>query len=166
MKQVIDLNQRFTEHFVLGEFLRSETAERLGINNTPLECHIMRLRNLAVRCLEPIRQALGLPIHVNSGYRCPELNAAVKGVKNSQHMLGEAADITIFEGYRPFGHESNKQIALLIFNYAKEYADFDQLILEHYTDKKTGRQSWWVHISCRIDYRQNRHQIINDLIKQ
>ena len=166
MKQVIDLNLRFTDHFVLGEFLRSETAERLGINNTPLECHIMRLRNLAVRSLEPVRQHLGRPIHVNSGYRGPELNVAVKGVKNSQHMLGEAADITILEGNRPFGHQTDKQIALLIFNYAKQYADYDQLILEHYTDKKTGRQSWWVHISCRIDFRQNRHQIINDLIKR
>ena len=166
MKPVIDLNQRFTQHFVLSEFLRSDTAERLGINNTPLECHIMRLRNLAVRCLEPVRQHLGRPIYVNSGYRCPELNVAVKGVKNSQHMLGEAADITILEGNRPFGHGTDEQIARLIFSYAKEYADFDQLILEHYTDKKTGRQHWWVHISCRIDYRQNRHKIIDDLEKR
>ena len=166
MKQVIDLNQRFTEHFVLGEFLRSATADKLGINSTPLKCHIMRMQNLAVRCLEPIRQALGLPIHINSGYRSAELNKAVDGVENSQHMLGEAADITILDGHRPFGHETDKQITLLIFNYAKQYADFDQLILEHYTNKKTGRQSWWVHISCRIDYRRNRHQVINNLEKQ
>ena len=158
MKPIFDPDMRLSEHFKLSEFLASDKAEKLHIPNTPLKCHIMRLQNLAVRCLEPIRQALGLPIHVNSGYRCPALNDAVKGVKNSQHMLGETADITILMSNRPFGHSTDEQIARLIFNYAKEYADFDQLILEHYTDKKTGRQHWWVHISCRIDYRQNRHE--------
>jgi hypothetical protein len=152
MKQVIDLNLRFTSHFVLGEFLRSNTADRLGINNTPLEYHIMRLRNLAQRSLEPVRQHLGLPIQVNSGYRCPELNAAVKGVKTSQHLLGEAADITIPKAHRPFAHATDEQAARLIYMYARQYADYDQLILEH------QGSSWWVHISCRIDYRRNRRQ--------
>ena len=166
MKPIINPDMRLSEHFTLGEFLRSNTAEAHHLSNTPLKHHIMRMQNLAKYSLEPTRQKLCLPIFISSGFRCPELNALVKGVSNSQHMLGEAADITIPKAHRPFAHGTDEQAARLLFSYAKQYADFDQLILEHYTDKKTGRQHWWVHISCRIDYRQNRHQIINDLIKR
>ena len=149
-----------SQHFVLGEFLKSATATKYNINNTPLKCHIMRLQNLAVRCLEPIRQHLKLPIQVTSGFRSPELNTKVGGVPTSQHMKGEAADITIPKKHRPFSVTNDEQAARLIFLYARQFADFDQLILEHTTT------AWWVHISCRIDYRKNRHQIINDLIKK
>ena len=146
------------KYFTIKELTRSATAQHLGIDNTPPASAVKALHALVDNVLDPLSQAWGGLIMINSGYRCPALNDAVKGVKNSQHMLGEAADITILMSNRPFGHSTDEQIARLIFNYAKEYADFDQLILEHYTDKKTGRQHWWVHISCRIDYRQNRHE--------
>ena len=61
MKTFIDLHQRFTEHFVLSEFLTSPTAEKHGIPNIPLKRHIDRLRNLAIRCLEPTRQRFAYP---------------------------------------------------------------------------------------------------------
>ena len=161
MKPLFNPDMRLSEHFTLGEFLRSNTAEAHHLSNTPLKHHIMRMQNLAKYSLEPTRQKLCLPIFISSGFRCPELNTLVKGVSNSQHMLGEAADTTIPEAYRPFGHKSNEQAARLLFSYMQAYAEFDQLILEHY-----GTNSWWVHISCRIDLTKNRHQIINDLIKR
>ena len=163
-KSIIDMTMVLSEHFVLGEFLKSAKAEKYNINNTPLKCHIMRLKNLAVRSLEPIRQHLGLPIQVTSGYRCPELNMRVGGVPTSQHMKGEAADLTIPVKHRPFSVTNDEQAARLLLMYAKQYADYDQLILEHY--KKGDKEVWWLHISCRIDYRKNRHQIIKDLIKR
>jgi hypothetical protein len=73
-------------------------------------------------------------------------------------MLGEAADVTIPVKHRPFSITTDEQAARLLLMYAKEYADYDQLILEHYT--RGGREVWWLHISCRIDYRKNRRQIL------
>ena len=162
-KSIIDMNMVLSQHFVLGEFLKSATATKHNINNTPLKCHIMRLQNLAVRSLEPIRQHLKLPIQVTSGYRSPELNKQVGGVPTSQHMKGEAADLTIPEEHRPFSVTNDEQAARLLLMYAKQYADYDQLILEHY--KKGDKEVWWLHISCRIDYRKNRHQI-KEIIKK
>ena len=88
-----------TEHFALEEFTRSETAERLGIDNTPSEAVVEHLRRLCVLVLEPLRQRFGKPIRINSGYRCPALNRAVGGVRNSRHLTGDAADIPMKPGY-------------------------------------------------------------------
>ena len=140
-----------SEHFKLSEMLASETAEQHHIPNTPLKRHITALQNLAVRCLEPTRQHFGLPIQITSGYRCPKLNGAVKGASNSQHMEGEAADITIPRRHWPFCYTSQEQIARLLFTWMKDNIDLDQLILEH------RGSAWWVHVSCRINYRRNRH---------
>lgn len=152
MQAIFNPDEQLSEHFKLGEFLRSATAEKLGIPNIPLKRDITALQSLCMRCLEPMRQRLGLPIQVTSGYRCPRLNDAVKGVQTSQHLRGEAADITIPRISRPFGHATDEQTALLLYSYAKQYADFDQLILEH------SGSSYWLHVSCRIDYRKNRHE--------
>lgn len=82
-----------TEHFTLTELVHSSTAVRLGIDNTPTEEIIVHLRVLA-QGLERVRAVLGHPIHIDSGYRCDILNAAVRGSKNSAHMQGYAADFT------------------------------------------------------------------------
>ena len=82
-------------HFTLGEFLRSGTAIKYGIDNTPHDSLvIVRLMTLCEQVLEPLRQHCGI-ITITSGYRCPQLNLAVHGVPASQHTLGEAADIFI-----------------------------------------------------------------------
>lgn len=154
MKTIIDTTMRLTEHFTLGEMIYSATAEAKKIPNIPLKQHITALQNLCERGLEPLCCQLGLPIKVNSGYRCPLLNQMVGGVSTSQHLKGEAADITIPRSHRPFGHSTDEQAARLIMRYAEQYADFDQLILEHCGN------SWWVHISCRIDFRKNRKQVL------
>ena len=156
----IDTNVRLSEHFCLREFLVSATAQKHHIPNVPLKCHITALTNLCVHCLEPIRRQLGLPIQVTSGYRCPMLNTLVGGVETSQHLRGEAADITIPLRHRPFAHITHEQTARLLMNYARQYADFDQLILEH------SATTWWLHISCRINRRKNRHQVIINLEKK
>ena len=141
-----------SEHFHLSEMLASETAEERHIPNTPRKDHIMAMQNLAVRCLEPTRQHFGLPIQITSGFRSPDLNKAVKGVANSQHLEGEAADITIPRRYWPFCYTSQEQIARLLYTWMKDNIDLDQLILEH------SGPIWWVHVSCRINFRRNRHQ--------
>lgn len=82
-------------YFTIDELTRSDTARRLGIDNRPAQRHIDSLRRLADDVLDPLREVWGKPITVNSGYRCPELNRAVGGARASQHMLGQAADITV-----------------------------------------------------------------------
>jgi zinc D-Ala-D-Ala carboxypeptidase len=84
---------QLSENFSLEELIASEVAARSGIDNSPPSEILDNLRALA-QGLELVRLALGnLPIHVNSGYRCPAVNARVGGAKNSAHMSGLAADI-------------------------------------------------------------------------
>lgn len=86
---------QLTEHFTLSEFVRSETAERNHINNTPSQEVVDNLRALCRNVLEPARVAFGEPIYITSGYRCPALNKAVGGKITSQHLRGEAADLQV-----------------------------------------------------------------------
>ena len=153
--KAIDLSERFSEHFVLSEFLRSATAEAYQIPNIPLKCHIERLRNLTVRCLEPTRQRFNLPLRVTSGYRCPLLNKLVGGVPNSQHMEGFAADIQVPRQHWPFSITSEQQMARVLFAWMRDsLPDYDQLIIEHHG------QTWWVHVSCHIDLTKNRREAL------
>lgn len=86
---------KLTAHFQLDEFTRSQTATRLGIDNTPPESVMVNLQRLA-EALERIRSALGgKAIHITSGYRCPDLNARIGGSKTSAHMDGRAADFVV-----------------------------------------------------------------------
>lgn len=82
------------KHFCMRELVRSATADKLGIDNTPDEDIMRRLEMLVDNTLDPLREVYGRPINVNSGYRCPELNKTVGGALNSGHMRGVAADIT------------------------------------------------------------------------
>ena len=82
------------KYFNMKEFSHSDTAVSLGIDNTiPKEC-VESVRHLVHCVLDPIREHWGLPIRINSGYRCPELNDEVGGVEDSYHMKGCAADIS------------------------------------------------------------------------
>ena len=92
-------NISFTPHFELREFVASKTARDHGINNTPPDEAVENLRALCVHTLEPLRQALGLPIIITSGYRCKALNhLLVNHSVKSQHMNGQAADFYVGEG--------------------------------------------------------------------
>ena len=120
------------KYFTIKELTRSETARCLGIDNTPPASAVKALHALVDNVLDPLREAWGGPIHVNSGYRCPELNKAVGGTPTSQHQRGEAADITV--GSRT----ANRRLLALIKRLNLPY---DQLI-----DEKGGR---WIHVSHR-----------------
>ena len=82
------------KYFTIAEMSASATAVSRGIDNIPGPDTVSRLTRLVERVLDPLREAYGKPITVNSGYRCPALNRAVGGAAASQHLTGEAADIT------------------------------------------------------------------------
>ena len=83
-----------SENFSFSEFERSDTAKKRDIINVISTAKGRdSIQALVINVLQPLRTAVGIPMPINSGYRCPELNAAVGGVPTSQHMKGEAADI-------------------------------------------------------------------------
>ena len=84
---------RAAPDFTFDELIRSATAERLGIDNLPPPEEMDNLRLLAIKILQPLRDAWQRPIIVTSGYRSPALNKALGGARNSQHLMGQAADI-------------------------------------------------------------------------
>lgn len=83
------------KYFTIQELCHSRTAIKQGIDNTPPPSAKVNLIALITNCLDPIRALWGGPVIVNSGFRTPMLNKAVGGAVNSQHMQGEAADITV-----------------------------------------------------------------------
>lgn len=87
------MTTNISEHFTLEEFYTSETASKRKIDNSPSIGAIANLTKLAA-VLEKVRDILGQPIHINSGFRCLALNLAIGGAKTSSHMTGCAADIT------------------------------------------------------------------------
>jgi zinc D-Ala-D-Ala carboxypeptidase len=128
---------QLSKYFSLSEMIKSDTAERLKIDNTPYPRHIKSLRSLCTNVLDPIREAVGKPVYVTSGYRCRPLNKAVNGSTRSQHIRGEAADIYV-KGMTP------KQLFDFILSLDLE---FDQIIDEFgewvhitYTTKRTNRR--------------------------
>ena len=86
-------------YFTLEEFVRSQTATAHSIANVPTAEAVKNLETLVHCVLDPLREAWGSPIIVTSGYRCPELNARVGGVKTSYHLRGMAADIRPQNGH-------------------------------------------------------------------
>jgi hypothetical protein len=121
-------------NFSLKELTKSETATRLGIDNTPDEETIDNLKTLCDKVLQPVRDHFGKSVTINSGYRSPESNAAVGGSKTSDHCKGMAADIEI-------AGVPNAELAQWIM----DNLTYSQLILEFYT-RGIG-DSGWVHVS-------------------
>lgn len=127
---------QLTEHFTLEELVNSVTAKNKGINNTPDDIVKSNLEALAITVLEPLRIEFKEPIKVSSGYRCPKLNASIGGVKNSQHLLGQAADITTLSD-TPESNQRLFDVAVRLIKIGK--IDVGQCIDEyHYS---------WIHIS-------------------
>ena len=88
---------QLTEHFTIEELTYSNIAKSKGVKNEPNESQIENLKLLAQYILEPIREKIGCPLFISSGYRSEKINALVGGSKTSQHLLGSAADIQIFD---------------------------------------------------------------------
>lgn len=151
-----------SQNFTLTEFVRSSVAAQLHIDNTPTPDAVANLRLLCQTVLQPLRDHLGVPITVTSGYRCPKLNRAVGGVPNSQHLTGEAADIRIpdIPCRRADGTLTSRQDLRMARNWMEYIANtcpFDQLILER--SISSGR--YWIHVSYRRDPARNRRQVLN-----
>jgi hypothetical protein len=125
---------QLSTNFSLHELSKSETALRMGFDNTPDEEATENLRLLCEKVLQPVRDHYGKGVKVNSAYRSPESNAAVGGSKTSDHCKGMAADIEI-------PGVANADLAQFIM----DNLDYTQLILEFYTPGIPD--SGWVHVS-------------------
>ena len=118
------------KYFSIGEMTRSDTAKRLGIDNTPSDSIKKNLTLFINTVLDPIREDWGSPIIVSSGYRCPELNKAVGGVKTSGHLYGYCADLQVKGDLRKFSN--------FVIEWMKEHQmKWDQIIWE-----KSGNVTW------------------------
>lgn len=125
-------------NFSLHELTKSETALRMGFDNTPDDEATENLRLLCEKVLQPVRDHFGKGVKVNSAYRSSESNAAVGGSKTSDHCLGRAADIEI-------PGVANADLAQWIM----DNLEYTQLILEFYTPGIPD--SGWVHVSYDPD---------------
>lgn len=131
-----------SEHFTLSELTFSELALRQGFDNTPSEAVVTNLGRLARELLEPVRAILGVPLHINSGYRSPDVNAAIGGAVNSAHMEGRAADfvpigIPILAAF----HDLRIAVGL----------PFDELIYEC---------AAWIHIGIAAEHLEPRREAL------
>ena len=134
---------QLTEHFTLDEFTRSTTASRLKIDNSVPDDLMPNIQLTAIK-LEFVRKALGKPIIITSGYRCPALNARVGGASTSAHTKGLAVDFHCSYG-------TPKQICQRLIDAGVQ---FDKLIQEH---------NQWVHIGFSPT---NNRQIVLTAVKR
>lgn len=134
-------DENLSTHFTLGEFLRSETAARRGIDNRPPPEIIRALERTAVN-LEDVRRLLGVPLHISSGYRSLALNRAIGSNDTSAHVRGLAADFDAPE----FGTPA--EVCRVI---QASDIQFDQLILEYRR---------WVHIGFALAGAGVRRQVL------
>ena len=130
---------------MLGEFTRSNSHPK--VYNIPTHEAIANLKRVCV-WLEVLRARTGGPIRINSGYRSPQLNRKIGGVKNSNHLTGCAVDI------RVTGMEQAKQYAEILRKYADEsHQDFDEILIE-----KNRYGAVWLHFAVRP--RENRRKFL------
>lgn len=139
------------KYFTTDELTRSAIALKRKIDNTPPPDVKVKINTLITRCLDPIRERWGGPITVNSGFRCPVLNRAVSGASSSQHMKGEAADITAGSP-----RENDRLFNMIVAMRVAGEIEFDQLIDE---SGKSKIPYSWIHISYTAG--KNRRQILH-----
>ena len=135
--------KKISKHISYKEATHSDYAKQYKIANKPSSEDIENMELLAEKVFEPLREWVGEPIRVNSMFRSPELNSALKGAPRSSHMKGQAFDIT------SMGGKTN----LEIFHYIIENLPFDQLIWEY------GAEPKWLHVSY-VNEKENRGQVL------
>jgi len=133
-----------SKNFTLQELIKSDTALRLNMDNTPTKEGIIKLRLLAANLLQPIRNELG-SIRITSGYRSPALSQAIGSSANSQHCRYEAVDCQFVKR----GKMDNLRIYQTIVDLD---LDFDQAILEFgdSTEYNDPMRPAWVHLSWKV----------------
>lgn len=129
-----------TKYFKVSEILRSNTAKKHNIDNTPTDETIIDNLNYTLNRLNTIREQYGKPIYINSGYRCDELNLLVGGVKDSKHKSGLAVDL---------------RWDIDLIDFLIENCSFDKLIRE-----KAGK-SKWIHLQFCRNIRKERRLLFN-----
>ncbi len=123
-----------SKHISFTESVKSNTALRLNLNNTPNDYQTSNMVGVAVNIFEPLREYVEGPIKINSMFRSEDLNRAIGGSSRSQHCEGRAIDLD-----DTFGHKTNAEM----FHYIKDNLSFDQLIWEFGDDKNPN----WIHVS-------------------
>ena len=139
------MKEKISKHVSYKEGVRSRTADRRGLDNTPNESQLKCMKEIAEGLFEPLREWVGGPIKINSFFRGEPVNTAIGGSKYSQHMKGQAIDID-----DTFGHKTNAEM----YHYIKDNLDFDQLIWEFGDDKNPN----WIHVSY-VTHRENRKKL-------
>lgn len=134
--------KNISAHISYDEATQSPTALRMGIENVPTTEELAFMSDVAESCFEPLREWYGKPIKINSFFRCDKLNTAVKGSKTSQHVKGQAIDMSAGS------KEENKKL----FDWCKANLKFDQLINEY--------DYSWVHISFNRGNNRNQTLVV------
>jgi hypothetical protein len=124
--------KKISKNISYKEATYSETAKRKQIANKPAAEHVKNMELIAEKLFEPLREWVGGPIRVNSFFRSEALNREIKGAYQSQHLTGNAIDITTM------GKKTNSEM----FHYIKENLDFDKLIWEFGVENPQ-----WIHVS-------------------
>jgi zinc D-Ala-D-Ala carboxypeptidase len=136
---------KLSSHFSLAEMTRSQTASRMGIDNTPDDDQLQCLTELCISILEPVREEFGA-LTPSSAFRCAQLSEAIGSSSKSQHCQGRAADFEVMG-------VDNFELA----SWIKDNLSFDQLILEFYKDEDPN--SGWVHCSY-VSEDENRQEVL------
>ena len=129
--------ENISKHITFDEATRSETATKLSIENIPNDEQIDNMKYVAENVFEKVRNHFGVPISVNSFFRSRALNKAVGGAHTSQHLTGQAIDISAFKSTGI----TNKQI----FDFIKDNCEHDQVLWEYGTEYEPE----WVHVSLK-----------------
>jgi len=149
---------KLSKNLTLKEAIKSYTAIKKGIDNTPSDEEIKKLKVTANHVFQPIRGHFNVPIGITSMYRSPRLNKAIGGASSSQHMKCEAIDIDadIYDSVIGLDEDGNK-IYLTnrkIYEFIRDNLEFDQLIWEFGTDDEPA----WIHVSYKKE--NNRKRIL------
>ena len=121
------MEMRLSKNFTLAEMVATSHGK---LQDTPTLDVIQNLQKLCILVLQPLRDKIGAPVYINSGYRSKKLNAKVGGVPNSRHLLGKAADI----------HCDNMAYAKVVFDILKQNKFVHKVLIE------TKGRSVWVHV--------------------
>lgn len=138
----------FSKNFVLSEFTYSPTAQRLRIANDLTVKDLDRMMAFTKNLLQPMREQIG-SIKITSGFRTLPLNKAIKGDKDSAHLLGYAADT----------QPQDISLVFLMYWFAKTELPFDQAILE-YGRRPDDDKDDWVHIGYKHPSGAQRRQLL------
>ena len=136
----MNLNTKLSANLTYNEAIRSRTAARKGLRNIPTTTHLLNMFILANNLFQPIRDHFGEPIYVSSFYRTREVNEAIGGSLNSDHLTGCAIDLDA----DVYGGIENMDIFLFVLR----ELPFWKLIYEHGDDENPD----WVHISYKQGY--------------